>query len=173
MTLSPIMLLSCTMAVAVVLSSTTQAFVPHPAVQQGRQLQQLQRNANNARSPVAFIAGGTSALFLQDSTFDFTPSYDDEDDEDDEDDDDDDDDDEIDPDSLGDWRTFRRNLAADPASEKENEEATTAAAPREERPNEKVLQSQSEELALEYSKGVWAHCTSTVCTCSNIIHLSC
>jgi hypothetical protein len=163
------------MAVAVVLSSTTQAFVPHPPTVQGGRPLQRNANANTVRSPVAFIAGGTSALFLQDSTFDFTPSYDDEDDEDDddEDDDDDDDDDEIDPDSLGDWRTFRRNLAADPASEKENEEATTAAAPREDRPNEKVLQSQSEELALEYSKGVWAHCTSTVCTCSNIIHLSC
>jgi hypothetical protein len=104
---------------------------------------------------------------LQDSSFDFTPSYDDEEDED-EDEDDDDEDDElhIDPDSLGDWRTFRRNLAANPETAQDKETATEeTTVTRQEQPNEKVLKSQNEELALEYSAGVWAHETSTVCTC--------
>jgi hypothetical protein len=110
---------------------------------------------------------------LQDFSFDVTPSFDDEDDEDEDDDEEEDDDDEIriDPDSLGDWRTFRRNLAATPdteGGETAGIELGTAAAEgattvRQEQPNEKVLKAQSEELALEYT-GVWAHETSTVST---------
>ena len=72
------------------------------------------------------------------------------------DDDDDDDDDEIDPDSLGDWRAFRRSLATT--------EATTQEADSSSPENELVLRTQNEALAKEY-KTVWAHETSTVRAC--------
>jgi hypothetical protein len=158
-------------AAAVALSST-EAFGPLNFAP-GRHSQRTR----TTRSP-PFISNSKSksksALFLQDSSFDFTPSFDDEDDEDDDDEDEDDDDDEIriDPDSLGDWRTFRRNLAATPDTEGGETAgielgATTtetgATTVRQEQPNEKVLKAQSEELALEYT-GVWAHETSTVRT---------
>jgi hypothetical protein len=171
------------LAAAVALSST-EAFGPLHAVP-GRQLQDARSTRSLSRS-TPFISAKKSALFSQGSSFDFTPSFDDEeedDDEEEEDDDeeDDDEDDEIriDPDSLGDWRTFRRNLAATPAdtdgetagmeSSNNAEETTTI---RKEQPNEKILKAQSEELALEYT-GVWAHVTSTVSTFMHCITMYC
>lgn len=65
-------------------------------------------------------------------------------------------DDEIDPDSLGDWRAFRRSLAG---------LTTTVAGCIE---NERVLRTQNEALADEYRTGVWAHETSTV-RCSSLL----
>ena len=93
---------------------------------------------------------------------------------DDEEDDDDDEDDEgmIDPDSLGDWRDFRRSLAQREASFREKEEEgdddevdrkrvkTKPTSVSNE--NEEVLSSQNKELAEEYKKGVWAHEVATV-----------
>ena len=84
-------------------------------------------------------------------------------DEDDEDDDDEDDDDFIDTDSLGDWRTFRRNLALDSSlesTETSKPEATKTKSVSKE--NEELLKSQNKKLAEEYLTGVWAHETSTV-----------
>jgi hypothetical protein len=95
---------------------------------------------------------------------------DDEDDDDEDDEDDDDDDEVMDADSLGDWRTFRRNLASQTLS------TTGAASQLEEfggvvpktksvsKANEELLQKQNEKLAKEYMSGVWAHETSTVRT---------
>jgi hypothetical protein len=94
----------------------------------------------------------------------------DDEDDDDEDDEDDDDDEVMDADSLGDWRTFRRNLASQTLS------TTGAASQLEEfggvvpktksvsKANEELLQKQNEKLAKEYMSGVWAHETSTVRT---------
>lgn len=93
-------------------------------------------------------------------------------DDDDDDDDYDDDDDMIDPDSLGDWRNFRRNLAAstttvgtidddgmksDSGIEDPNKTSTAGVVSKE---NQEILTSQSRDLAEEYKK-VWAHTTST------------
>ena len=74
--------------------------------------------------------------------------------------DDDDDDEMIDPDSLGDWRAFRRNLAVsstDPEKTKKTPSKQSVS-----RQNEELLKSQNEELAKEYTTGVWAHEVSTV-----------
>lgn len=89
-------------------------------------------------------------------------------------DDEDDDDDTIDPDSLGDWRNFRRNLAQstppvsedidDKASGKADElkEATaTTSRTSVSKENEEILSNQSKDLAEEYKAGVWAHEVST------------
>ena len=183
------LLLLVSVAAAVALSSTcTEAFGPLHTVP-SRQLQHAR--STRSRSSAPFISSNSkskSSLFSQGSSFDFTPSFDDEDEEEEEDDDDDDDDDDeddeirIDPDSLGDWRTFRRNLAATPETAEtagmevsaNNAEETTVV--RKEHPNEKVLKAQNEELALEYT-GVWAHETSTVrtliyCTCTcNVLRI--
>ena len=92
-------------------------------------------------------------------------------DEDEEDEDDDDDDEIIDADSLGDWRTFRRNLASAPtegaASQLEEFGASVPKTKSVSKANEKLLRSQNEKLAEEYISGVWAHETSTVRTCSS------
>jgi hypothetical protein len=87
--------------------------------------------------------------------------------EDDDDDQDEDEDDFIDTDALGDWRTFRRNLAMD-----ENEESSTAdesnvskKTKSVSKENEEILLGQNEELAREYIAGVWAHEVSTVSFC--------
>jgi hypothetical protein len=93
-----------------------------------------------------------------------------------------DDDDEIDDavidvDALGDWRTFRRNLVAASASTTAATTATTFSQLEEfqeeqvsptfvptsvSKDNEDLLWSQSEDLAREYTTGVWAHTTATV-----------
>ena len=105
--------------------------------------------------------------------------------DDDEEEDEDDDDESIDPASLGDWRTFRRNLLAsfadDSAAIKSAEEPFTTTkttkgtsssssssfvSPRQtlsvSKENEDILRTQCEKLAQEYIDGVWAHPTSTV-----------
>ena len=88
--------------------------------------------------------------------------------------DDDDDDDMIDVDSLGDWRAFRRSLAANSSSSSSSEQErltvpSQVAAPSRSktvsRENEELLETQSRELADEYRKGVWAHETSVVRVC--------
>jgi hypothetical protein len=94
---------------------------------------------------------------------------DEDDDEDDDDDDDEDEDDVIDADSLGDWRTFRRNLASPtlPNGAASQFEEFGAAVPKTKsvsKANEDLLQTQNEQLAKEYLSGVWAHETSTVRT---------
>ena len=88
-------------------------------------------------------------------------------DDDDDDDDDEDDDDFIDTESLGDWRTFRRNLAFEEEEEKgqqkTKEKDSTKKKPKSvSKENEQILLSQNEELAKEYITGVWAHEISTV-----------
>jgi hypothetical protein len=93
-------------------------------------------------------------------------------DEDDEDDDDEEEDDVMDVDSLGDWRTFRRNLVstAAPMGAASQLEEFGAVVPKSKsvsKANELLLQSQNEALAEEYISGVWAHETSTVRTCRN------
>jgi hypothetical protein len=172
------LLVLLSVAAAVALSST-EAFAPHHAAPVGRH-SQLQRT-RTTRSP-SFISSNSnskSALFLQDSSFDFE---DDEEDDDEDDDEEDDDDDEIriDPDSLGDWRTFRRNLAATPETEGEAGTTTTEGTSfatekptvvRQDSPNEKVLKAQSEELAKEYT-GVWAHEISTVSIVFTVLQCS-
>lgn len=78
-------------------------------------------------------------------------------------DDDGDDDYMIDPDSLGDWRDFRRNLAQSvSASNEEGEERRDPSVVSVSKENEAVLSSQNKDLAEEYKSGVWAHETSTV-----------
>jgi hypothetical protein len=86
-------------------------------------------------------------------------------------DEDEDEDDTIDPDQLGDWRLFRKNLAAAAASiQDENTTATTTTTSVESsqmpktvsKLNEQVLRSQSPTLYEEYVGGVWAHTTSVV-----------
>jgi hypothetical protein len=139
--------------VAAIVLASTEAFGPLHAVP-GR----------SARS-LPFLSSRQSSLCLKGSLFDFDPSFDDDEaDDDDEEDDEEDEDEEahIDPDSLGDWRTFRRNLASNP----ERQQETPPEQPQRSvsRENEQLLKSQSEELALEYTAGVWAHETSTVCT---------
>ena len=95
------------------------------------------------------------------------------DEDDDDDDDDEDDDDFIDTESLGDWRTFRRNLAFEEDDEQQQQqqqqlEKTEEKVVTEKRPksvskeNEQILLSQNEELAREYITGVWAHEIATV-----------
>lgn len=78
-----------------------------------------------------------------------------------EEDDEEDDDEFIDTDSLGDWRTFRRNLTFEEPEKQQQEKDEEAV--KEKRPksvskeNEQILLSQNEELAREYITGVWAH----------------
>jgi hypothetical protein len=70
------------------------------------------------------------------------------------------DDDYIDTEQLGDWRTFRMNLAetGSPTDKK------TSDAPRKSvsKENEALLRTQSQLLADEYEKGIWAHDTAKV-----------
>jgi hypothetical protein len=82
----------------------------------------------------------------------------------DDDEDDDEDDDFIDDASLGDWRTFRRDLASTLGGEEESEESLSATRKTKSvsKENEELLLSQNEQLATEYLTGVWAHETSTV-----------
>jgi hypothetical protein len=94
-----------------------------------------------------------------------------EEDDDDDDDDNDEDDCVLDPDSLGDWRDFRRNLAmsmknSDDAIYDFGSKVSVQASVSKE--NEEVLASQNEALAEEFIKGVWAHKVSTVCLCSGL-----
>eukprot|EP00521_Asterionellopsis_glacialis_P006257 CAMPEP_0195281968 /NCGR_PEP_ID=MMETSP0707-20130614/1058_1 /TAXON_ID=33640 /ORGANISM="Asterionellopsis glacialis, Strain CCMP134" /LENGTH=525 /DNA_ID=CAMNT_0040340913 /DNA_START=77 /DNA_END=1654 /DNA_ORIENTATION=- len=95
---------------------------------------------------------------------------------DDDEDDDDDEEDEIDLNSLGDWRTFRKNLAStgittpqQQQQQSQQQGGDTSPPPKEDveqtrvsvsKENEKLLQSQNKELAQEYMTGVWAHKTS-------------
>lgn len=81
------------------------------------------------------------------------------------DDDDDDDDLSIDPNSLGDWRAFRSNLAnsgistpADVPKKKEQAQKRKSVS----KENEKLLKRQNTKLAEEYMTGVWAHTTAEV-----------
>lgn len=88
-------------------------------------------------------------------------------DNDDDEEDDDHDDDMIDPESLGDWRNFRRNLAQSEAAssldEDDNEdELRKPVKTSVSRENEDILTSQNEKLAEEYKNGVWAHEVATV-----------
>lgn len=75
--------------------------------------------------------------------------------------DDEEDDDYIDTEQLGDWRTFRMNLAetGSPTDKK------SSVAPRKSvsKENEALLRTQSKLLADEYEKGIWAHDTAKVC----------
>lgn len=77
--------------------------------------------------------------------------------------DDDEDDSVIDPDSLGDWRTFRRNLASESTNDSNNKERTiqTKRPVSVSRGNEEVLKSQSKTLAAEYMNDLWAHEVAT------------
>ena len=81
--------------------------------------------------------------------------------------DDDDDYDTIDPESLGDWRNFRRNLAQSEVASSLDEddiedELRMPAKTSVSRENEDILSSQNEKLAEEYKNGVWAHEVTTV-----------
>lgn len=73
-------------------------------------------------------------------------------------DDDDDDDDYIDSEGLGDWRTFRMNLAVtgNPTDKKPKGVPRKSVS----KENEEVLRSQSKVLADEYANGMWAHDTA-------------
>ena len=96
--------------------------------------------------------------------------YDEDDEEEEEEDDDDDDfdDDMIDPESLGDWRNFRRNLAQSEIAlsslddNNSDGELRIPAITSVSRENEDILSSQNEKLAEEYKNGVWAHEIATV-----------
>ena len=93
----------------------------------------------------------------------------------DDDDSDDEDDDEIDPDSLGDWRLFRKNLASAAMSSSStssseqlganvmNPTTSTTQRPRSvSKPNEEILKTQSEALYDEYVREAWAHTIARV-----------
>ncbi|GKY90370.1 hypothetical protein MPSEU_000011000 [Mayamaea pseudoterrestris] len=76
----------------------------------------------------------------------------------------------IDPDSLGDWRLFRRNLAAMTATSSDSSSPlldTSVPVKTTQRPrsvsklNEEILKTQSESLHEEYTTGVWAHTIAT------------
>lgn len=85
--------------------------------------------------------------------------------DDDADDDEDDDGDFIDTDALGDWRTFRKNLALDSDKDSSAESSSSSKTPAPKsvsKENEELLKSQNKDLAQEYMTGVWAHETSTV-----------
>ena len=116
----------------------------------------------SARQPSAgpsFVAASSRSCRYMSSSFyeDFEEYADD-------DDDDDDYEDTIDPDSLGDWRDFRRNLAQSVSTSDEEDEDEQRAPARTSvsKENEEVLSSQNKELAEEYKNGVWAHEVSTV-----------
>ena len=66
----------------------------------------------------------------------------------------------IDTDQLGDWRTFRMNLAetGSPTDKKPKDSPRKSVS----KENEEVLRSQSKFLAEEYEKGMGAHDTATV-----------
>jgi hypothetical protein len=102
------------------------------------------------RKPLSFLLKYSAGAFDDDGN--------------DDDDDDEDDDDFIDDASLGDWRTFRANLASTLGGEEESEELLSATRKTKSvsKENEKLLLSQNEQLATEYLTGVWAHETSTV-----------
>mmetsp|Transcript_4317 Transcript_4317/g.7196 ORF Transcript_4317/g.7196 Transcript_4317/m.7196 type:complete len:453 (+) Transcript_4317:113-1471(+) len=72
------------------------------------------------------------------------------------DDDDEEEDEYIDTAELGDWRTFRMNLAetGTASDKKTNSEAPRKSVSKE---NEQLLRSQSKTLAEEYESGIWAH----------------
>lgn len=84
-----------------------------------------------------------------------------------EEDEEDDDEDEIDPDSLGDWRAFRRNLSFSSDGDSTGSDSSEAAVSKKNKAravskeNEELLKSQSSQLGQEYVSGVWAHETST------------
>ena len=73
---------------------------------------------------------------------------------------DDEDDDYIDTAQLGDWRTFRMNLAetGNPTDKKPKNASRKSVSVE----NEEVLRSQSKSLADEYQQGIWAHETAMV-----------
>jgi hypothetical protein len=89
---------------------------------------------------------------------------DDEENDEDDDDEEEDDDEYIDSEALGDWRTFRRNLATSAVSDNNDESSTSKKSRKKSvsKGNEELLLSQNEKLAKEYMTGVWAHETSTV-----------
>lgn len=108
--------------------------------------------------------GRTQSTFLKNSLFD---------EEEEEVSDDEDDEDFIDTTSLGDWRTFRRNLAlvekeqpqdgtAQELSESSFPKTTTKKPKSVSKENEEILLQQNEDLAKEYITGVWAHEVYTV-----------
>jgi hypothetical protein len=82
------------------------------------------------------------------------------DDDEDDDDDDEEEDDFIDTESLGDWRTVRRNLALEQEDGDESPKTKTPKSVSKE--NEEILLEQNEDLAEEYITGVWAHEVATV-----------
>ena len=59
----------------------------------------------------------------------------------------------IDPDSLGDWRDFRRSLTATSSNSEEKKIS---------RDNLELLKSQNTDLADEFASSVWAHQVATV-----------
>jgi hypothetical protein len=74
--------------------------------------------------------------------------------------DDEEDDDYIDTEQLGDWRTFRMNLAETGSpTDKKSSDAPRKSVSKE---NEALLRTQSKLLADEYEKGIWAHDTAKV-----------
>lgn len=100
---------------------------------------------NSASRSLAFVSMGQRPLFMQNPAFD---------------DDEEEEDGRIDPDLLGDWRDFRRNLAANPERQETTQQKEVRRSVSTE--NEHVLKSQSQDLAFEYTSGVWAHVTATV-----------
>jgi len=151
-----------------------------PATTTGNRLSQRESGESEQRirartANAAFLGSRNTALFQS-----LYPSFDYDDDDDDE------DDDLIDADALGDWRTFRRNLATSASAgagpdvgDLWEEEATlslpattavTAEQQRQQkanrsvvsRENEELLKTQNEVLAEEYVNDVWAHTIATV-----------
>lgn len=126
----------------------------------------------SSRADIGFI---TRIDFAAASFYNDFEDYEDEEDDEEE----DDDDDMIDPDSLGDWRDFRRQLAKTtssslPVLDSEETVPKGSSAVRSSfvcKENEEVLYSQNENLAEEYKTGVWAHEITTVSveTTCNII----
>jgi ABC-type nitrate/sulfonate/bicarbonate transport system ATPase subunit len=85
-----------------------------------------------------------------------------EDDDEEDDDDDEEEDDFIDTESLGDWRTVRRNLALGQQDRDESPKTKTKKTKSVSKENEEILLQQNEDLAQEYITGVWAHEVATV-----------
>ena len=109
------------------------------------------------------IASGTESITKVQSSENFYNDFEDESIDagnDDDDDDEEEDDDYIDTEQLGDWRTFRLNLAeTGNPTDKKSKDARRKSVSKE---NEEVLRSQSIFLADEYEKGMWAHDTAKV-----------
>jgi hypothetical protein len=90
--------------------------------------------------------------------------------DDEEDDDEEEEDDFIDTESLGDWRTVRRNLALGQQEGAESPKTKPKKPKSVSKENEEILLQQNEHLAQEYITGVWAHEVATV---SAVVALLC